>query len=333
MKNGALDLAGRIRRGEPIPWPLALLLQAATPIQRIGMWRRARQSVTRVPANVVSFGNITAGGTGKTPAVIARAEREITAGAHVAVLTRGYGSRKTFEPLVVHPEDKTVDVVADVGDEPALIRLRVPGVTLIKSADRVAGACAAIEKGADVILLDDGYQSLSLHRDENILCIDAVNPFGNGKLLPRGSLREPLAAMARATDVILTRCDQVDALGQLDVVEDRIRQWLPEVPIRRTRHAPLDLIRTTGGEALPLAWLSDREIVAACGIGHPEAFVATLEQLGARVVRLDALGNHGSFEGYRWEKNLPTLVTEKDAVRIGTAPSNALALRIALQDI
>lgn len=327
MKRKLQRLSDRIRKGEEIPLPLSLMLHVLTPIQRLGMWQRARKSVVRVEARVVSFGNLTTGGSGKTPAVIARALEELAAGKRVAVLTRGYGSRKTSEPLVVDEADQTVNVARDVGDEPALIRKCAPGVTLVKSADRIAGARAAVEAGCDVIILDDGFQSLSLHRDENILCVDSLNPFGNGALVPRGILREPIEAMKRATEVILTRCDQAENLAQL---EETIRRHAPGVSVRRTIHAPTELVAIGSGETLPLAWLQGREIVAACGIGHPEAFVNTLTDLGAGVHRLDAFGDHAAFDAYTWSKDYPTVITEKDAVRLEERPDTAFALVVRL---
>ncbi|MBI2431890.1 MAG: tetraacyldisaccharide 4'-kinase, partial [Candidatus Hydrogenedentes bacterium] len=193
------------------PSPLDYLLGVGTPLVRLGMWWRLRGPRTRVEARVISLGNLTAGGTGKTPAVIARAQAEIAAGRRVAVLTRGYGSQRVREPYVLPPGTPLPEtpLYKLIGDEPALIRRRAPGITLVKSADRVAGAHAAIAAGCDTILLDDGFQAVALERDENILLVDATNAFGNGHLLPRGILREPVAAAGRATEIILTRCDQV----------------------------------------------------------------------------------------------------------------------------
>ena len=169
------------------------------------MWCRLQCPRTRVNARVISFGNITAGGTGKTPAVIERARQEVASGRKVAVLTRGYGSQSK-ESLIVANESSE-DLYLRIGDEPALIARKVPRAIVIKCADRVLAAKTAIdEHGCDTLIMDDGFQHVRLERDENIVLIDAANPFGNGHLLPRGILREPLHALKRATHFILTRC-------------------------------------------------------------------------------------------------------------------------------
>ena len=146
-------LAERIRRNEPVPWPVAALLNACTPVMRVGMLARKLRPVVRLDAHVVSFGNLTAGGAGKTPAVIAEAQRRIAQGAKVAVLTRGYGAQRTHAPIVAGPDDAaTPDLAARIGDEPALILRRAPGVVVVRCADRTAGGREAIERGCDVLI-------------------------------------------------------------------------------------------------------------------------------------------------------------------------------------
>lgn len=323
-------LADKIRKGEAIPWPVAALLRAATPAQRVGMWWRLRGPRTGVAARVVSYGNITAGGTGKTPAVIERAREEVAAGRRVAILTRGHGSRKTPEPFLVLPSDPVANRWEEIGDEPALIRHRVPGVAIVKSADRVAGARTAVGRaGCDVIILDDGFQAVALARDEDWVCIDAANPFGNGHLLPRGILREPLKALHRASGFILTRCDAAPNAAQTLEQLARLRKG---VPIRTTRHAPTGLWRVCDGAPLPLEALQGANVAAACGIAHPETFFHTLETLGARLTaRVPFPDHHPVRLGAVPPADL-TLVTEKDAIRMHAPPPHVYALQIDLQD-
>ena len=320
-------LADRIRRGEPVDGLLGAVLGAASWVQRAGMRCKLRGPRVRVDARVISFGNITAGGTGKTPAVIERAEQEIAAGHTVAVLSRGYGAKCVAEPLV-HPPHSAPDARL-LGDEPALIARRVPQAWIVRSADRVAGALAAIKQGCDVILLDDGYQAVALDRDENVLVVDAVNPFGNGHILPRGILREPLSAMDRATHVILTRCDQA---MELDATVATIRRCCPTAPVRFTRHAPVGFIRLSDGETFPLEALRGKPVSAVCAIGHPESFFTTLEAMGITLLERTALADHAAVPDALLQRPHGIVITEKDAARLSHFPDNAFALTIRLED-
>lgn len=330
MRSSGNSLATRIRRGEPIPWPVGVGLSALTPLWRLGMWRRLRQPEERVEARVISFGNITAGGTGKTPAVIERARAEVDAGHRVAVITRGHGSEATEEPLALTADEAGPEVYRRIGDEPALILRRVPEALIVKSRDRVAGARLAVDRyGCDTLILDDAYQAVRLARDENVLVIDASNPFGSGHILPRGILREPLAAMGRATHVLLTRCDQAKDLPALEAV---IEEHCPGIPVRGTRHAPDRLWRVRTGEALPLDHLQGLDVIASCGIGNPEAFQQTLMALGAKVTLAFATPDH-TPAFVAGDQRVTTVVTEKDAVRMADPPENVLALGIELADV
>ena len=321
----------RIRRGEPIPMAAAAVLAAFTPVVRLGMWMRKRQPTVRVDARVISFGNITAGGTGKTPAVIERAIQEIAAGRKVAVLTRGYGAKQSREPIVFDGAREAGVAYEILGDEPALIVHKVLGVVVVKCADRVAGARSAIERcGCDTLILDDGYQQMRLERDENVLVIDAANPFGNGHLIPRGILREPIEAMRRATFILLTRCDQA---ASLEPLLETVRAMCPDAPIRRTRHTPKRLWRVADGMSAPLEELAGEPVKAVCAIARPEAFFATLENLGAVVTERIALPDHGAIPLEALAGPRPVIMTEKDAMRLVTSSNHVWALSIELEDM
>ena len=324
------SIADRIRRGEPIPPVLAALLTSATPVVRLGMWRRERMPRVRVPAYVISFGNITVGGTGKTPAVIARAQEAIAEGRRVAIITRGYGSRRVAEPAALEPGLPAPAVTEHFGDEATLMARRVPEARVVKSADRTAGARFAIEQlGCDTLILDDGYQFLPLERDENVLVIDATNPFGGERLLPRGILRESLDAMRRATAILLTRCDQA---SRMDATVARIREICPSTPLRLTRHAPKRLWRVCDGQESPLEALRGREIRAWCAIGNPDAFFATLEALGARLAARTAHRDHAAVTSIPASAAGWTVVTEKDAMRLVDPPAHVYALGVDMED-
>lgn len=324
------DLARRIQRGEPIPFPIGAALSAATPFVRAGMSLRLMGSRERLPARVISFGNITAGGTGKTPAVIERVQREMGAGRRVAVLTRGYGSEHRRSATLVDTRGRRA-TDEWLGDEPELIALRAPGVVIAKGSDRVSGGRQAIQAlGCDTLILDDGYQHVRLERDENVVVIDATNPFGNGRLLPRGILREPLPALSRATHVILTRCDQAP---DLDAILSVLALYCSNAPVRKTRHAPARLWRVADAEPLPIEALRGTKVKAVCAIGRPEAFVGTLESLGANVTAQAAYRDHASIPAEAMAGDMTVVVTEKDAVRLKDAPANVLALGVDLQDL
>jgi len=320
-------LAERIRHGDPLPLPLDILLRTGEPFQRIGMWWRKQLPKTRVAARVVSIGNLTAGGTGKTPAVIARAADEIETGKKVAVLTRGYGA-PTGTQAFDSTRLGTATPYEALGDEGALILARVPGTIVIKNPDRIAGARVAIDRhGCDMLILDDGFQYLRLERDEDIVLIDATNPFGNGRLVPRGILREPVGALVRATEIVLTRTDRAD---DLDSLRDCLRQTAPSVPVRMTRHVPTGYRHLADGSVENNSHFRNTEVDIACAIGNPGAFAATVKQTGAMVVEQFVFPDHRAFSLDAWSRTRPLVMTEKDAARTVSAPANVWALEIAL---
>lgn len=326
------DLAHKIRTNQPLPVAIGFVLQTFTVFQRLGMWWRLRGRRVRVEGRVISFGNITAGGVGKTPAVIRRAQEEIARGHQVAVITRGYGARPVKKILVLAPGQEKQDSVEWFGDEAVLIARRVPGVWIVRSADRVKGAREALRNGCDTLLLDDGFQAVALERDENILMIDGANPFGNGHLIPRGILREPLHALARASEILLTRCDQVDDENCASILE-RIRRYNGLAPVRKTMHQPEALRRLCDNAPLPLSFLDNKPVQALCGIGNPEAFLRTLDDLGARREETCIFADHEPLDPKRFSTELPVIMTEKDAVRL-VAPEgdNLYCLTITLAD-
>ena len=308
--------------------PLSWLLTAATPITRIGMALRNSKPVTKVDAHVISIGNLTAGGTGKTPAVIRYAREAVDAGKKVGILTRGYGTGDPSQ-LVVSEKIPPEHHAAELGDEPAVILRHVPEALVFKSKDRTRSAqIAETTYDCDVLILDDGYQYVQLHRDENVLVIDACNPFGNGHLLPRGYLREPIRELKRATKIIVTRCDQSE---RLDEIRDTIAEHHPDCPVEWTVHAPTGFWSVATGESFPVQHFEGQTVHAACGIGSPEAFRKTLEGLGVTVAELHAVRDHAQIPA-EYLKHAPTIVTEKDAVRLQDAPGQVYALGIELRE-
>ena len=214
-------------------------------------WKRSRRAT--VP--VVSVGNITLGGTGKTPMVewVARWYRR--KGVRVALISRGYGH------------------AGGINDEGLVLEENLPDVPHLQDPDRVKLATiATTELDSELIILDDGFQHRRLARDLDLVMIDALDPFGPGKLFPRGLLRESLHSLQRASAVVLSRADLIEP-AEREQIRRQVRDVTPGLPFIEARHAPVDLIDCEG-HAYPLCELAETEIAAFCGIGNPEGFRA-----------------------------------------------------------
>lgn len=325
----AQSLAHRVRRGEPIPFYIAALLSALTRVTRMGMQRRLRQPAARVPAYVISIGNLTVGGTGKTPAVAERARKELDEGRRVAILTRGYGA-PSKEPCA-SPNIPREEWYTRLGDEPTMLLQMLPDLIVVKNADRVAGARQAMDEfDCSVLILDDGFQYTKLERDEDILVVDASNPFGTGDLLPRGILREPVEGAERATSIILTHCDRTKILDEVAATIDNL---CPRIDVRRTRHAPSALRRLSDGTELPLDKLRGMNIEAACALANPEHFFDSLHRLGAKLTATHVYADHAPLPQSLLNSDRPLVITQKDAAKLSeTSNPNLWCLEIELRD-
>ncbi len=288
---------------------------------------------------VISIGNITVGGTGKTPVVelFARALRD--AGRHVAVLSRGYKSKKPpfKERLKNRVTGRTVQdpprVVSDgnevlldselSGDEPYMLASNLDGVVVLVDKDRVkSGGYAIREHGIDTILLDDGLQYMRLRHRLDIILVDSMAPFGTGRLLPRGTLREPATSLKRAHYIFLTKC----RLGESnDALIEQIRKYNRTAEIIACRHAPCYLHNVHSDERLPLEALKDIYVGTISGIATPETFENSLTRLGANVEARRRYTDHHryteqevlTFINHCVDRDLAMIVTtEKDAVRL-----------------
>jgi tetraacyldisaccharide 4'-kinase len=280
-----------------------------------GGWLKAHS----VSAAVISIGNITVGGTGKTPMVIWLCNFLQAKGISCAILTRGYKATKGKQ-----------------SDEPAILVRNCPGAALVVNPDRLAGAVEAVERHrAQVLIMDDGFQHRRLHRDVDIVTIDATLPFGYNKILPAGLLREPITALKRAHAAVITRCDLVseDNLAKLAETISRIN---PNMVVARTIHAPVCAM-TVGARQIPLEQLRGRSVYVFCGIANPDAFFGTIGRLGVNLVGSKIYDDHHNYtagdvsgiyaDAARSGAEL-ILATEKDYNKIGL-PDNTSNLVLA----
>jgi tetraacyldisaccharide 4'-kinase len=263
----------------------------------------------RVGVPVVSVGNLTVGGTGKTPLVGWLARHLVAAGRQPAVVSRGYRGRAGRGPLVVSDGAGPRCDAATCGDEPFLLARTLDSVRVVVGADRVAAARAAVHAGADVVVLDDGFQHRRLARDMDIVLLDASNPFGNYRLLPAGLLREPVSGLARADLVLITRSRAGERLA---VIERVVRHHNPVAPILRTGHRLVGFFDDRGSQVE-----SPARAVAFCGVGNPSRFRIDLESTGVEVVGFRAYRDHHAYAREEIDE-LVRLARERDAVLVTT---------------
>ena len=310
-----------------------LLVQA-----RLWRYRAGWKPQHHLGVQVVSIGNITVGGTGKTPVVELLARTLRDHGRRVAILSRGYKSRKLVTPqpwrdsgghmIAADRMPKVVSTGDDLlldskfaGDEPFMLARNLDQVAVVVDKNRVKSGRFAIQHlGADTLLLDDGMQYLDLAHGLDVVLIDAGSPFGTEALLPRGTLREPPRNLRRASYILLTKCN---GRSNEDLVA-RIRRHNPTAGIIETTHGPIHLENVFTRERRPLDFIKGKWVGAISAIAVPEAFEGSLEKLGARVELRRRFADHYRFsrkEVNRFmqrcvERDMQLIVTtEKDAVR------------------
>ena len=311
----------------------------------IGLLRRYPLGI-----QVISIGNVTAGGTGKTPVTEIFARTLAAEGRKVAILSRGYRRKEAplwqrlftqvVEPPLVVSDGKHVLLDSEKGgDEPYMLASNLPGVAVVVDRNRVKAGRYAIKRlGCDTIILDDGFQYQKLKHSIEVVLVDSTNPFGNGHMLPRGILREPARHLKRADIIFLTKCR-----GDVTAVREEIRKYNTTAEIVECNHTPKVLKDVWSREEYPLSWLNGKTTCTLSGIASPKGFENSLRHLGAKVVWCERYADHHRYDSseilYALNRTADMgadalITTDKDAVRFPrfeTTPVRCLYLRIAIE--
>ena len=304
-----------------LSWPWGLVMRLRNQLYAGGYLQ-----IHRAPVPVVSVGNLTTGGTGKTPVTAFLCERLLQLGCHPGIISRGYRAHG--------PEGN---------DEKQVLRILVPDVAHEQHADRLVAVRRLFSEGGsvrgpDVIVMDDGLQHRRLHRELNLILVDATNPFGYGSVLPRGLLREPVSGLRRADLVLLTRCELVSE-AELCALEREIERVAPLLRSRilRVTFAPGGL-RAQDGRRTELAAIPGRRVFLMSGIGNPAAFQRTCELAGLQIVGSCWFADHHQFSGDELQRvrqmareagATAVVVTLKDLVKIPPGAGDFQALEIS----
>jgi len=288
-----------------------------------------------VPAPVVSVGNLSTGGTGKTPVALHLAESLAAAGRRAAIVSRGYGGRRTQDPMTVEPGSDP----AQTGDEPLMMARRLGPGRVVVGRGRLGAAlrALALEPPPDLLILDDGFQHRALKRDLDLLLLDGVRGWGNGRMLPLGDLREPMAGAARASCLVVTRAARADR----DAVLAWWRHWGSGGPVFWLDFSIGALKRFGTRETLQLP-AAPGPLFAFCALGHPEAFYADLLVAGLPWTGTHSFRDHQALtprqflrlqDEARAAGAAGLVCTEKDAVKLDPAAALSLPLWVAEQRV
>lgn len=315
---------------------LSALYRSGLSIRRFLYEKGLKQRKT-LPVKVISIGNLTLGGTGKTPAVIALVEEAKKRGFNPCILTRGYRG-KAKGPCFI--DRKQIPDPTIYGDEPLLMAERLKDVPIVKCGDRYKGGIFALNSlplnlySSLLFIIDDGFQHWKLHRDIDILLIDATDPFSNGRLFPEGRLREPLDSIKRTDIIVITRIDMVNKESTSMIIE-RIKQYNLNAHIYTASHKPIALLNVSG-KMRDIGLLNGKDVYAFAGIANPFHFKSMLLSIGANVVRFKTFMDHYNYKQQdidgiiKEANNLNIITTEKDMVKLKgfKLSENIYALRI-----
>ena len=346
------DRAARIMRGamSVAAELFGIIVRLRFSLYKRGVFRRSWPGCL-----VISVGNITVGGTGKTPVVETFARALQKGGRKVAIVSRGYKARSPswrwrwrnrkfiVDTKIVHDGTRLLLGAREAGDEPYMLARNLENVAVVVDPDRVRGSRFAInELGADTIILDDGMQHLRLQRQVEVVLIDATCPFGFERLLPRGLLREPLSGLRRASHIFITKSEHID----IAPIVERVRSYNKTAEIIACYYDPVALVNLHSDVRGPIGDVRDQNVMVVTGIAQPDGFVKLLKELGAIVQRVYAFADHHRFRRaeiehlYRRAQDLHVdaiVMTEKDSVRfpkrVGaqTKPCPVYYLKVAIK--
>lgn len=306
---------------------LSLLYRAIVAVRNV-CYDKGILKQRHLSCKVVSIGNITAGGTGKTPMTITLATLLKDAGFRPAILSRGYGGKNTSDINIVSDGQRCLMNPDESGDEPFLMARSCPGIPVITGPERhLTGAFAIKHFNADVLVLDDGFQHRRLFRDIDIVLVDVERPFGNGFMLPRGPLREPKTAIRRADIIVKTGVKVVPST--INEGEEYFRPLQNTLEVFNGQREPKEFIRGTNGRSYPLTHLKGKRVCAFAGIAVPDSFKSTLEQIGVHTAIWIPFPDHHGYtqkdiadiKRLSREAGVDDIVaTEKDGVKLSNFP-------------
>jgi len=294
-------------------------------LMKIRAWayRNSYLTTKRLPCPVISVGNLSFGGTGKSPHVITIAKWLKEQGLCPAVVSRGYGGRAGRGPMVVSDGDRIRLTPQDAGDEPVMMAQALPGVPVVVGSDRYADGKLAVERlGAQVVILDDAFQHLALFRDIDLLLLPTGRFFGTQWVFPGGDLREPVSSISRATAIILTRAEQLSRADQ-EIARHEIQKMVPR-PVFLSEMRAMSSLSMEGKSETPER-LSKRHLFAFCALASPEAFFATVENLGSYLRGKVAFPDHYPYRPVDLKRLMTQarsqgakvlVTTDKDRVKI-----------------
>lgn len=326
-------------------WPFSLLYGIFIQARNFA-FEKNMGLVKQLPVKVISVGNITVGGTGKTPLVEMLASYLNHDGYRVAILSRGYHRKKTKNVVTIISDGQSILTDAkQAGDEPHLLAKNLchVHVPVIVCRNRIKAGLVAIEQlGCNLLILDDGFQHRKMKRDLDIVVVDATNPWGNGGLLPAGPLREPLRNLSRSDAIILSHT------GEAKEIEKLVIQivGLCKTPIWYANHKPTQWISLGNTKTQPLCFLEKKCVIAFCGIGNPDSFRRILKSIGVQIIDFFQFRDHHWYSTRELEKMfalaesrgaVALVTTEKDRMRIPVPcslkiPIYILKIKMELQD-